>query len=133
MMARGKRILPMSQIAAVLVAAGALTVPAFGQNATTHPAPATSPAYSDATLAKAGHALRDVLAINQTYRDKMVATSDPAARSHYVADARQQATAAVTRDCLTLAQYNQILGQARQDPALRTRLLSAAGIPSSAQ
>jgi hypothetical protein len=135
MMARRSRTLPI----ALVLAAGACAAPSFGQTYGTTPTPpaapgaTASPAYSDATMTKAGHALHDVLAINQTYRGKAAATTDPAARSQIIDQAKQQATQAVNRDGLTVDQYNQILASARQDPALRTRLLSAAGLPANTQ
>jgi hypothetical protein len=90
MMARGRRILriapvPVALVIAVLMAAAALAAPAFAQMSTTSPMPptppgaaggTTAPTYSDATMAEAGHALRDVLTINQSYRNKMAATRD---------------------------------------------------------
>lgn len=137
-MVRATKILPI----ALVMAAGALAAPAFGQTYGTPPTPPmppgatggmTSQSYSDATMTKAGHALHDVLTINQSYRQKMMGTSDMNARHQMATEAQQQAGAAVTRDGLTVDQYNQILTQARQDPALRARLLNAAGLPASTQ
>ncbi len=134
MMARGTRFLPV----ALVLAAGALAIPAFAQmSGRTAPPPgppgvnggaALSPTYSDATMTRAGHALRDVLSINQTYRQKLAATSDPDGKKQIVNEAKQQATAAVTRDGLSVDQYNGILADAQKDPTVRARLLSAAGI-----
>lgn len=136
MMALGAKFLP-----AVVLAASAFALPAFAQTNGTAPTPptppamsgnsATSPSYSDATMSKAGHALHDVLAINESYRQKLVATNDTNTKRQLASEAQQKATAAVTRDGLSVDQYNQILAQARQDPALRTRLLNAAGIPEN--
>jgi len=134
-MARHARILPI----ALLLAGGAMAMPAFGQQYTTSPTPpeanggSASAVYSDATITKAGHALHDVLGIHQANRAKLAATTDPTARSQIIAADRQQASEAVVRDGLTVDQYSQILASARQDPTLRARLLSAAGFSANGQ
>jgi hypothetical protein len=138
MMVRRTRILPV-----VILAARTFVTPALAQYSTATPnsparqqtpqGNATSSNYSDATIAKAGHALRDVLTINQTYRNKLTSTSDMATRRQIIADAKQQAVAAIGRDGLTVDQYNQILASARDNLAVRQRLLSAAGIPTQSR
>ena len=85
---------------------------------------------SHATIAKAGHALRRVVAINKMYGDKLAKTTDPAAKQQLVATAKQKAMGAITREGLTVGQYNQVLASAEQNPAMRQQLLSAAGLPA---
>jgi hypothetical protein len=124
MMAHRTRILP---IAAVL-AAGMLAVPAFAQTAGgTAPAATVPPA----TMAKAGHALHDVMAINRSYGSKVAQTSDPAGKQRLITEAKQQAEGAIARDGLTIAEYKQVLATAQQNPAVRQQLLSAAGLPAA--
>jgi hypothetical protein len=138
MMARRSRMLPI----ALVLAGGAFAAPAFGQGYSATPTPPVPPevngspasaTYSDATVTKAGHALHDVLGINQTYRAKLMATTDPTTRSQLIAQARQEASAAVVHDGLSVDQYGQILASARQDPTLRARLMTAAGLPANSQ
>ena len=144
MMAHRTRILP---IAAVL-AAGMLAVPAFAQTAGgTAPPPSAAPApmqpgmngaapaaaFPQATMTKAGHALRDVMAINRSYGSKLARTPDAAGKRQLIAEAKQQAQGAIARHGLTIAEYRQVLASAQQNPAVRQQLLSAAGLPAAAQ
>lgn len=136
-MARHMRTLPLALLAGIF-AAGVFAAPVFAQAGGTPsqgatPLGAAGQSYSDATVNKAGHALRDVLTINEAYRQKIVAQPDMNARRQIAAEAQAKATQAVNKDGLTVDQYNRILGSARADPTLRSKLLSAAGIDTRAQ
>jgi Domain of unknown function (DUF4168) len=139
MMERRTRILPRTAIpltAALLLGAG--TVPALAQAthgaappvaATAEPAPGTPAGMpSGRTIARAGHALHDVLAINHHYGARLADTHDPAGKQRIVVLAQQQAAAAIQRQGLTIDRYDQVLELARENPTVRQQLLQAAGI-----
>lgn len=86
------------------------------------------PPVSQATIAKAGQAMRDVVSINRTYAARLSASTDPATKAQIVARAKQKAEAAIAGQGLSVGQYNQVLASARQNPALRQRLLNDAGL-----
>ena len=138
------RTLPFAALAAGLIATPLLAGTALAQMAappapqgtgTSTMPPTTNPGMpaqpmSHATIAKAGHALRQVVAINKMYGNKLAKTSDPAAKQQLVAAAKQKAMGAITSHGLTVGQYNQVLASAEQNPAMRQQLLSAAGLPA---
>ncbi len=124
--------------AVALFAAALGASPAFAATApqsapTPMPAPTTgsmqaAPAASPQTVAKAGKALHQVLDINHTYGAKLAHTTDPAGKQRLIAAAKDKASAAITAQGLTVRQYDQVLAEARQNPALRARLFAAAGL-----
>lgn len=83
---------------------------------------------SHSTIAKAGKAMHNVLAINQSYGKQLSATTDPATKQQIVATAKQKAMIAIKNQGLSVGQYNQVLAAAEQNPALRQQLLSSAGV-----
>lgn len=84
------------------------------------------PQFSAATITKAGHALHDVMAINQAYAGQLQHVTDPASRQQIIAEDETKGVEAVNRNGLTVDQYKQILEAARQDPTLRQKLIAAA-------
>jgi hypothetical protein len=82
---------------------------------------------SRTTIAKAGKAMHQVMAINQSYGAKMSAATDPSTKAQIVAAAKQKAMAAISAQGLTVSQYNQVLASAQSNPAVRQQLLSTAG------
>lgn len=92
----------------------------------TNPGTAT-PAPSDATVREAGAALRDVAGIKQSYGARMQSAS-PDQRQNLAQQAEQEEVAAVKRHGLSVDQFNQVVQTARADPAVRSRLLAAAGV-----
>lgn len=124
--------------AVALIAAAMASAPALaatGSPAAASPAPATgsmsaAPSASPQTVAKAGKALHQVLEINHSYGSKLAHTTDPAGKQRLIASAKDKATAAITSQGLTVRQYDQVLAEARQNPALRARLFAAAGLPA---
>lgn len=123
-----------------LAAVGLLALPLFAGTAlaangaqTGAPVPANQamPAprhVSPVTIDKAGKALRQVLEINRSYGARMSGTTDAARKQQLVAAARDKATAAITREGLSVEQYDAVLAAARRDPAIRAELLGAAGL-----
>ena len=115
--------------------AGAPALAATGSPAAAAPAPATgsmsaAPSASPQTIARAGKALHQVLEINHSYGAKLAHTTDPAGKQRLIASAKDKATTAITAQGLTVRQYDQVLAEARQNPALRARLFAAAGLPA---
>lgn len=92
----------------------------------TNPGTAT-PAPSDATVREAGAALHDVAGIKQSYGTRMQSAS-PDQRQNLAQQAEQEEVAAVKRHGLSIDQFNQVVQTARADPAVRSRLLAAAGV-----
>ncbi len=124
--------------AVALVAAAMASAPALaatGSPAAAAPAPTTgsmsaAPSASPQTIARAGKALHQVLEINHSYGAKLAHTTDPAGKQRLIASAKDKATTAITAQGLTVRQYDQVLAEARQNPALRARLFAAAGLPA---
>jgi len=101
------------------VIAGATVGPAFAQSGGT--------AIPDAEINQAGQTFHDVSKINQDYNARLSSTSDPTARQQIVNEDRQKGAEACARHGLTVNEYHRVLGVAQQDPAVRQRLLTAAG------
>ncbi|BAJ81145.1 MULTISPECIES: DUF4168 domain-containing protein [Acidiphilium] len=124
--------------AVALIAAAMASAPALaatGSPAAAAPAPTTgsmsaAPSASPQTIARAGKALHQVLEINHSYGAKLAHTTDPAGKQRLIASAKDKATTAITAQGLTVRQYDQVLAEARQNPALRARLFAAAGLPA---
>jgi phage-related tail protein len=83
---------------------------------------------SDATVHKVGAALRDVLQVKQSYSQRMQSANTQAERQEVASQADGAAATAVTQQGLSVDQYNRVLLAARTDPALKQRVLSAAGV-----
>jgi hypothetical protein len=83
---------------------------------------------SDATVNKVGAALRNVLQIKQGYSQRMQGASTQAERQEVASQADGAAATAVTQQGLSVDQYNRVLLAARTNPALKQRVLSAAGV-----
>ncbi len=96
-----------------------------------NPGPATT-GPSDETVREAGAALRDVADIKQSYGARIQSAS-PDQQQHLVQQAEQEEVAAVRRHGLSVDQFNQVVQTARADPAVRSRLLAAAGVSGPQQ
>lgn len=101
-----------------------------GQSFSTPGQATTAP--SDETVREAGAALRDVAGIKQSYGARMQ-SAPPDQQQHLVQQAKQEEVAAVRRHGLSVDQFNQIVQTARADPAVRSRLLAAAGVSGAQQ
>jgi len=101
------------------VIAGATAGPAVAQSGDT--------AIPDSEITQAGQTFHDVSKINQDYSARLSSTSDAAARQQIVNEDRQKGAEACARHGLTVNEYQRVLGVAQQNPAVRQRLLAAAG------
>jgi hypothetical protein len=82
---------------------------------------------SDATVGKVGAALRQVAEIKQTYSERLQSAKSPAQQEDISKKASGAAVTAITQQGLTLDQYNKVIEAAQKDPALKQRVLAAAG------
>jgi GTP1/Obg family GTP-binding protein len=82
---------------------------------------------SDATVGKVGAALRQVVQIKQTYSQRLQSAATPAQQQDISKQASGAAVAAITQQGLSIDQYNQVIQAAQSDPALKQRVLAAAG------
>jgi len=101
------------------VIAGATAGPAFAQSGGT--------AIPDTEISQAGQTFRDVSKINQDYNAQLSRTSDATARQEIVNEDRQKGAEACARHGLTVNEYHRVLSVAQQNPAVRQKLLTAAG------
>lgn len=79
-----------------------------------------------ATVTKAGAALRDVAAIQQTYSQRIASAQTPDEKQGLQKQATDAAKKAVGDHGLSVDEYNQIITLAQADPDLGQRLLAAA-------
>ena len=108
--------------AAVFPAMAQSTGPATGNMPAA--APATSqPDLSDATIHKAGVAMRQVTAIRQDYTSRIQATTAPEQQAALRRQADTASVKVVVDHGLTVEQYNQVLRTAMADPGVKARLL----------
>jgi len=86
----------------------------------------TGAAVPDATVTKAGAALRDVMEIDRHYSSRAQAAQNAEQRQDLEEQAATEATEAIGRRGLSLSEYNEVIRLARVDANLRERLLAAA-------
>ncbi|HUN43089.1 MAG TPA: DUF4168 domain-containing protein [Acetobacteraceae bacterium] len=82
---------------------------------------------SDVTIQKAGRALRNVAQIKMDYSQRLQSVQDPGTRQQLVNEAKGQQIQAVEAQGLSVQQYDQVMQIAQANPAVKQRLLSAAG------
>jgi GTP1/Obg family GTP-binding protein len=82
---------------------------------------------SNATIQKAGRALRDVAQIKMDYSQRMQTVQDPGQRQQLAQEAQGRQIQAVKNEGLSLQQYNQVMQTAQADPGVKQRVLAAAG------
>jgi GTP1/Obg family GTP-binding protein len=82
---------------------------------------------SDATVKKVGAALRQVAQIKETYSQRLQSANTPMQKQDISKQASGAAVTAITQQGLTIEQYNQVIRAAQNDPALKQRVLAAAG------
>ncbi len=79
----------------------------------------------EATVNKAGAALREVAQIRRDYSER--AQQAPEAQRQGIADQASRAAAeAITRQGISIDEYNRVIMAAQNDPSLRARVLAAA-------
>jgi len=101
------------------VIAGATAGPAFAQSG--------DASIPDTEITQAGQTFHDVSKINRDYSARLSSTSDASARQQIVDEDRQKGAEACARHGLTVNEYQRVLGVAQQNPAVRQKLLAAAG------
>ena len=108
--------------------ATAMALPAAAQPPSGAPSGAVTGAnMSDATVKKVGAALRQVAQIEQTYSQRLQSANTPVQKQDISKQASNAAVTAITQQGLTIDQYNQVIQAAQSDPALKQRVLAAAG------
>ena len=96
--------------------------------------PPTSPsaAISDGTISKAGAALRDVAQVQQKYQP-MIEAAPPAQKQTLSSQANADAARAIQSHGLSVQEYTNVVRTAQNDPSVKQRLLSAAGVGGNGQ
>jgi len=91
-------------------------------------APPAPPAASvpDATIGKAGAALRDVASLQEKYQPKMDSAGSQQERQTLAAHANAEAVQAIQSHGLSVQEYSNVVRSAQSNPQLRQRLLDAA-------
>jgi len=122
-------ILPAALLAAAIALPAAAQQQTNGNPSSSAPGVATPESgMSDMTVNKVGAALRQVLQVKQTYSQRMQNANTQAERQEIASQADGAAASAVTQQGLSVDQYNRVLLAARTDPALKQRVLAAAGV-----
>jgi hypothetical protein len=80
----------------------------------------------DETVAKAGAALKQVVAIQNVYGPKLQAAGTPDERARVGTEEMDAAKKAVSEQGLSVDEYNNVMRMAQADPALGERLRKAA-------
>jgi hypothetical protein len=105
-----------------------MALPAAAQQPRGAPSGAVSGAnIPDATVNKVGAALRQVTQIEQTYSQRLQSANTPAQKQDISKQANGAAVTAITEQGLTIDQYTQVIQAAQSDPALKQRVVAAAG------
>jgi hypothetical protein len=87
-------------------------------------APATQ--IPDATISKAGAALRDVANLQQKYEPQMESATSQKAKEGLSQQANAEAVQAIQSHGLSVQEYSTVVRTAQQDPQVKQRLLDAA-------
>jgi hypothetical protein len=110
------------------ILATAMAMPVAAQQPSGVPSGAVSGAnMSDATVKKVGAALRQVAQIQETYSQRLQSANTPMQKQDISKQASDAAVTAITQQGLTIDQYSQVIRAAQRDPALKERVLAAAG------
>jgi len=89
------------------------------------PAPAAS-SIPDATIGKAGAALRDVANLQEKYQPKMDSAGSQQEKQGLAERANAEAVQAIQSHGLSVQEYSNVVRSAQSNPQLRQRLLDAA-------
>ena len=115
-------------VAPAALLATAMALPAAAQPPSGAPSGAvTSANISDTTVKKVGAALRQVAQVEQTYSQRLQSANTPEQKQDISKQANDAAATAITQQGLTIDQYKQVIQAAQSDPALKQRVLAAAG------
>jgi Domain of unknown function (DUF4168) len=115
-----------SIVLAAVVVGSPLAFAQTGSPGGPSPGAATSQ-LSDMTIQKAGRALHDVAQIKMDYSQRMQTVQDPGQRQQLVQEANGRQVHAVEAQGLSVQQYDQVMDVAQANPAVKQRLLAAAG------
>jgi hypothetical protein len=118
-------------LALALGLAPAVTLAA--QDTPSPPAPSAAPAapppaapIPDATIGKAGAALRDVANLQEKYQPKMDSAGSQKEKQGLAERANAEAVQAIQSHGLSVQEYSNVVRSAQNNPQLRQRLLDAA-------
>jgi hypothetical protein len=89
------------------------------------PAPAAA-SFPDATIGKAGAALRDVANLQEKYQPKMDSAGSQQEKQGLAERANAEAVQAIQSHGLSVQEYSNVVRSAQANPQLRQRLLDAA-------
>jgi len=123
----------MGALAATLVVAAGVAVPAVAQQGGGNAPPPQAPGattqkdqMSDAMVQKVGKALRNAATIRQQYTDRAQSTKSQDQQQQLTEQAQGDMIKAINDQGLSVQQYNQVIQMAQADPTLKERLLSVA-------
>jgi len=117
-------------VGAALLAVGVTAGSGFASPATDTPsstgtqAPGT--AIPDATVAKAGAALRDVMKVQEAYQGRIESAPSVDQKKGLATQANAEALQAINSKGLSVEDYTKVIRMARTDPQLKQKLLDAA-------
>jgi hypothetical protein len=81
---------------------------------------------SDEVVSKVGKAVGRIVGIKQAYKDDLAAAETSDEQQELSQRVEQEAIEAISRQGLSLEQYNEVITAADDDPDLEKRLLTAA-------
>jgi hypothetical protein len=116
----------MRRLITLAVAVGLAPAAAFAASDQPPQARTEAPAIPDATVGKAGAALRDVAQLQEKYQGKME-SAPPEQKPGLNEQANAEAIQAIQSHGLSVQEYSRVMRTAQNDPQLKQRLLSAAG------
>jgi hypothetical protein len=119
------RLITLALVSPLLAAAPWAAAPARADEMTK--APTTAAGVSDATVGKAGAALRDVISVRENYDSRIQSAETPEQKRGLSEQASAEAVQAIQTHGLSVEEYSRVVRLAQADPQLRQRLLTAAG------
>ena len=118
------RLFIRSLAAAIALAGCCLSIPGANVLAQSPSGPsASAPDLSDQKLSAAAAALERVVGLQKDYRQRIAEAEAPAEKERLVAEANNELAKAVTDQGLSVEEYSSILNVARDDPAVRGKIL----------
>ena len=107
------------------LAAAVLSVPLSSPQAQSQPPAQSNPSPNipDQKLDKAAAALRQISSIKQSYQQQLNEAATPNAKANLARDVDDQITKAITKEGLSLKEYEAIIEVAQKDPDVRQKLL----------
>jgi hypothetical protein len=118
--------LSIPSVAAAVLIAAQLCVPANAQNPSPSPAPeqsAPAPNLSDQKLDAAAAALGQVASLLRDYQQRLLQATEPADKQRIAQEGNGALKKAVEDQGLTIEEYNSIIVVAQNDPEVRNKIL----------